>query len=749
MSLGIKSLWRAPSYTTCVQQLSLVSRVLHNPLYLQQEKSRRWLSTPTTNTDRSLVGKVGKNDFAGLRKVEILKSSSQLRRALLRQIIKKRSGSTPKRPELVRRLDKSSSKYGLRRSLRRRWRSAARQHLLDHLKDAEIDLTSDWRSTLDFLWRHTHEFGDILHFRVVIGRGAAAEARSVLSMPDTHLWHIRQRNQSAIRIEEVGPHNKELVLSLSGSERSIRRSLLEIVKAVGKLTAIRLLDPTWKGLLTDIWRGSSTEKSTIRLLADGEAVVDDKTMTVRGDHDTRQAWVSKPPTYTKYWLTRRADDIPVPKVWTKHSFEEYVAALVHGQVPTHLARSLYPDLPDHQEVVVSLLIELFTSEDARPAVSLSALKMALRYIQKKGPGFRPAARELFHQVELLNIPADAETFNIFLVGSSQARDLDAFNSMLRLMVRKGRPPESSAWIAFMEMIQPLKTKRYIARMMIAKGLGQNLSTLNAIGRQMAIVNLEHDFSTEFDAQKYMSEQNKKYGTDWINLITLNKIVDFLGSQGKLDACADLLNLIYTSRIIQPNTDTLNTMLTHGRGLEKQLTTLRWMTTQWPNIIPDSWTYHMLFRTTWTRRLPNMIRVLWRYAALANLTHPKITYTLTRLLRQEHHLSARRAFLKAWEDLIFGRAELAAMRALHGGKLMLTHVVSEYTKHARLMRPSESLAAKLQEAFYMDMKIHGLVKEGAVMSSSLRDSLSVDIPLEPKPSEQPPSSSSMKREGLFV
>ncbi|KAI0012311.1 hypothetical protein F4779DRAFT_626026 [Xylariaceae sp. FL0662B] len=733
MSVSKDALWRAPACTARVKQLSLVPRESRIPFYLQQEKPRRWLSTATTETDPSLMRKGT--------------SPSPFRRALFRRLIKKRSDFPPRRTELVRQLDKYPRKYESFRSLRKHRRSTATQHLYEQVQEAELDQTSDWRWTLEFLWRHTSKFGKILHFQAVIGKGAAAEAREILSMPDTHLWHIRQRNQSAIRIEDVGSQDGELVLSLSGSEDAVRKSFLEIVRAVGKLTAIRVLDPAWKGLLSEIWKGPRAKRPRVRLLGDRDAVVDDRVMTVRSESVSGRTWLSEPPKYRDYCLTQRADDIPVPKEWTKLSFERYVAALTCGQVPTHLAQSLYPDLPSHQEVVVSLLIDLFTSEDTRHAVSLPALGMALKYIQARGAGFRPAARELLHQVDQLNITIDAKTFNVFLVGCSKARDLNGFNSILRMMIRRGQPPESRAWIAFIEMIQDGNIKRYIARKMIAKGLDQNLTTLNAIGRQMAVANLERRLPAQFDIREYMDEQNKKYGARWINTITLNKLVDLLGTHGQLKACVDLLDLVHTSRTACPHTDTLNTILTHWRSLRQQITTVRWMETRWSTVVPDSSTYHLLFRTAWTKRLPNMIRVLWRYAALTNSMHPKMIYTLTGLLRQEENLSARRAFLKAWEDVIFGKAELAQMRALHGNALHITHLISEYTQQARHMRPSASFATKLQEAVDLDMEIHRLAREGAVMSSQVRASLSVDIPLEPEPQE--PLSLSPKEQNLLV
>lgn len=657
------------------------------------------------------------------------KTPSSFIRALRKRVIKMRSGFNPKESALVKQPLRHPNKHESWRSLRQRRRSAARQHLYDSMHEADPKPAHDWRSTFGFMMRHTPNIGEILNFRVIIGKGVATEAREALSEPDTHISQISRKNESTIRIEEVSPENGELILSLSGSEDSVRKSLLDIVGIVGKITAVRISDPTWEALLLDVWIGARAKRPGIRLLGNGEVAVDDKTMTV-------QTPLSNATKYKDYLLTRRADEIIRPSVWTKNSFEKYVAALVHGRVPTHLARSLYPTFPDHQQTVVSLLLDLFTSDLAKSAISASALKMALDFLESRGGGFRQTSRSILNQAELSNMPLDAEIFNIFLVSSSKAGDLDNFNSILRMMVRKGYPPQSRAWVAFIEMVQNPVVKRYIAAKLRRKRLDRNPSILRAIGRHMAVIDLEHRLSPTFDLQGFIDDQNKKYGIGWLDTITLNRILNLLGAHSTLDACNDLVDLAQTNRLAAPSVVTLNTMLTHSKALAPQIAVLQSMSTLCPKLVPDAVTYHLLFRSAWTRRCPNSLRVIWRYAALARQTNSKMRYALTKLLNQEHNLSERRALLKTWEDVIFGQAELAEIRASHSAELKAKHLISKYLEQAKGMKPRVSFATKLEEALSMDRKIHQLKKEGTFMSSSMRESLTVELPLEPKPQSEP-------------
>ncbi|KAI8966570.1 hypothetical protein F5Y11DRAFT_308595 [Daldinia sp. FL1419] len=716
MSLGIKSLWRARGYTTRAGGLSLIPREQSNPLY-QESNLSRWASVVNKDTKTELTS----NDATN----ELLKGKSQsfFTRVIRKRVIKKRSGFQPKVSELVKRPIRYPIKKESRRSLRKHRNSAARQHLYDSAREASSKPLSSWHSTFDFMLRHTIDIREILHFQVIIGKGVAAEARRILSEPDTHISQICRRNESLVRIEETNPDNGELILSLSGSEDSIRKSLLDIVGAVGKITAVRISNQTLGSLLLDVWKGATEKRPEIRLLGDGEVAVDDKTLTVH-------ASLSNSAKYKGYRLTKRADQINRPTEWTQDSFEKYVAALVCGQVPTHLARSLYPEFPDHQETVVSLLTELFTSEHTRSGTSLSALKMAINYIESRGSGFRQASRTIFNQAEMVNLSMDAEVFNIFLVSASKAGDLDGFNSILRAMVRKGYPPQGRSWVAFMEMIQSPAIKRYIVARLRTKGLNRNPSTLCAIGKQMAIIDLERHISTEFNVKAFVHEQNKKYGSRWLDTITTNRIIDVLGAHKNLDACNALLDLLYTTGITSPDDITLNTILTHTKNFAQQLAFMKSILERWPKLSLRADTYHILFRAAWERRYPNMLRVIFRYAVLARRTTPKIRYTLTRLLAQEDNLSNRRGFLKAWEDVIFGQTELAEMRAIHADSLRVVHMIRKYVEQAQDKKLKDEFIDKLEEAIEMDMTIHQLLKDGMIQNSSasVRESLSVPLPL---------------------
>jgi hypothetical protein len=247
--------------------------------------------------------------------------------------------------------------------------------------------------------------------------------------------------------------------------------------------------------------------------------------------------------------------------------------------------------------------------------------------------------------------------------------------------------------------------------------------LEELGRQTVMMDLQHNADTDMNIRRLIHAQDRHYGPSWLDTITVNKMIDVFGARGNLEACHELLDLVDRNRRVRLDHYTLNTMMTHTRSIRQKISLLA----RWPGLDADAVTYHMLFATAWQQRLPNMLRVIWRYGVFAGLTSSKMRHTLTKLMRHELLLSKNRAFLKAWEDVILGRSELATARLSHPNSTDAAWLMKKYMEDAGKLRPLVGLAIKLQEAYDMDMRIHKLNKEGA-LSTSMRESLTVNIPL---------------------
>lgn len=619
-----------------------------------------------------------------------------------------------------------SSKRATLRSQRKHVESADRQLLHGLFARVYEKPGNDWRTTLEFMRRHTPRADRMYGIRAVISGDAAVNARRLLLDGfDTGLAQIERRHQSVVRLEEEFPllddddydafggregdydddGNKPLALSISGSEVGVRDTLREIIEASGKITALRVDDDEWREKLREIWKGDD------KVPPEGGR----RTITVHNDSVSRPP----PPRYTGisrqryYKLTKRADEIPPPTEWTKLSFREYISALVHGRVPTILARQFYAGGPSHQEVVVSLLVRAFEGDEARVAASVSALKLALMYIHYRGPVFRPAARAIFTRAEQLGLPVDGETYGLFLASASRAGDINNFNSILRVMVRRRFPVQSHAWHSFLEMLHDPRAKRHTIACMRHARLHNVPPFAVVIGRQLAPLDLgnallqspkpagtkgsaasaaaaaaatdaepnpeEPKPNSDPDMARFIKAQDAAYGWEWLDTTSLNKLLDLLGSHGRREATAELVRLAVGGGRTQPDATTLNTLLTHAAGfIVPQIATLRRFPARGPPA-PDAATYRLLFRTAWRRRLPNALRVIWLYALLQgngngdgdgdgsapylDALHPKIEHDLATLLSDAdpRNRGNQRALLKTFEDVVLGREELAQAR----------------------------------------------------------------------------------------
>lgn len=736
MSLGVNSLWRARHCIRTVRELSLIPgdfRGLPPPggraVFIRYASTNTLEQLGRVRAPTRLPQSHSKPEASSTPEV-INPSRSSHTRSTLRRVIRQRAKLGPNESALVRPAVWYPDKHERKNSLRKHKRSAARQDLAAHARAAGDKPNTDWRAVLDFLSKLTPKFGTIFDFKVVVGRGVASQMRAVLSSSDTSIWQIQQSTHCLIRLDDVDEEDGALHLTLSGSEHSVRRALIELLNSVGQLTAIRAMDDESRQMLLAPEQHEKNGLSRVKLLGKGEAEPDDKSFTLFREATYNQALLIPATKHMHYMLTRRADEITRPSTWTKSSLEHYVASLVHGVLPPHLAGVLYKRGPDHEETVVSLLVDIFHSDHTRPALSTRALALAMSYIQARNFKFRPAARAIFNQAETYNLAMDTTTCNLFLRGSSRTGDLDGFYSVLKLMARKGYYTDGEAWLLLLKMIEQADAKQVVLRRMKKKGLHRMQSTFIKAGRHMAPYELENALPRLEEIDTFIDSQDKIYGPDWLDVVTVNRIVDMLGRHGKQNMCNQLLYIIFESGRVTPDVVTLNTLISHVRDVYGTVAIVGSLQRRWKTIVLVEDTYDMLFRIAWRNRSPNMLRVIWHYACFAQRTSSKMRTRLNALLHKEFDVG-RRALLQEWDTTIFGEGALTVLRESRGRYLESRHIAKWYGTQALAWQPAVHFVDKLAEAYEMDRKIHAQIKDGEPMTEATRASLTVDLQLKPR------------------
>ncbi|KAI1270742.1 hypothetical protein F5Y18DRAFT_20876 [Xylariaceae sp. FL1019] len=718
---------------------------------------RRWLTSTsaTAKPSPSQSPAIDKNDdeyievrsnvvsqpfpaIARLRKSAIplkhqLKPSKQAAKAHLK------SSNTTQRALIKQPVDYTNP-YARKQSYRKHDNSMGNQAWLAAVRQAGTKSTTPmptWQETLDFMRRHTPMYGESLDLKIEVGRDSADHARQTLSQLDTSLGQIQRRHQCRVSIHSGRTADEHLVFSLCGPTVSVRKALLEVVGAVGKVSAIKVYEKDLELSPDDLPKALREGPNPVTIYNDwGEirdpGVSDDQVIKIFNYNRRSTLPVEPIPMQGPYSLTMRADDIPLPTEWSRLEFICYAKKLVYGKVPRHLHPSLYPAGPDHDETVAQLLAKLFDTDDLRPHMTTAALKIALGFLTSQGPRFRPEVRAVWGQAIKLNLQLDGPVFHHFVRAASTAGDLEGFNDVLREIVRSGHYMQPGTWKAFLLMVHDPKAKYQILSKWKSMGVSHVQEGYLEMARQTILLECQALQNSGISAKQFLEKQDRAYGPQWLDTMTANQILYILGSKGNQQGCYQVLNAMAdgSRNGAEPDSHTLSTMLTHQRTILGRIAVVERFST----VTPDEVAYRQLFQAPYHRGLPNMTKVLWRYAVFSGSASPSMIHSLAKVMRNDADggqpegvlRGQSKVILQSFSDTIFGRDELAASRLTpDAGPRWL---MNKYFLDAGSKRPSVPLATKLREAYDMDMKIRALVKEGQEITPEMREDFTIDIPM---------------------
>ncbi|KAK4669172.1 uncharacterized protein QC763_200650 [Podospora pseudopauciseta] len=328
-----------------------------------------------------------------------------------------------------------------------------------------------------------------------------------------------------------------------------------------------------------------------------------------------------------YRLAVRADQIPPlepGEIWTKASFLRYVRRLVGGQLTPGEHRFLYGNEGDeqatHVDVVVRQLQRAFYDEECVDAVSLPALKDALRYLAQSphGSRFTHVPGGLVRRVKSLGLKLDADVFNWVAQFAVKSKHLRAFQRTLSAMVREGHAPNFKTWFLFLRIIKAEDVRRYILRAMNTKGYLTDPECMRRIYAEMAGLDLHRALELKQDFQSFLQSQRDLYGPDWRLTVWIgNILIHKYGASGQLNNLFQVLEAMIAAGE-RPDIITLNTILSHCRDQRKlglAMSTLGFFSKH-SLAQPDEITYRLLFSMAWTSRRLHLTTYIFRHAVLA-------------------------------------------------------------------------------------------------------------------------------------
>lgn len=378
-------------------------------------------------------------------------------------------------------------------------RVAAKRVLTIETKTKFYDLpVPDWNdifALLQSMSPKTSADGTMSAVRVVLPKSYALE------VPSGKVDYVDSSTGLLAKIRLTGDSQNPHAMVLRGRTAVLGNAVDELVSRFGpELKVYQLGDVDVSDYETKrLWPAIESANG-----ADG-AVVDE------GSKDS--IWVHEE--LGPHWIDTLYEDIPVPEVWTRQSFESYIFQLVYGRLDpgSRKLAEAYPRPTDTDGVRIKLISQAFHS-CPKSNISPAALKIAVEFMGIRG-GHRAAATKLLDRAEQWGVPIDTDSLNIMLASYAMNWDFVFFHDILKRMKDRFLRPNAKTWLHFLGLTQKDQQRQQIIHTMYEQGLLNEPATRRGIAKLMASYDAHEAFSkTSMTVDGFWAEQAKRYGEDW-------------------------------------------------------------------------------------------------------------------------------------------------------------------------------------------------------------------------------------------
>lgn len=464
----------------------------------------------------------------------------------------------------------------------------------------------DWRIVLQHLMKSTVPDAT-LHgqIKVIIPRHAIG---SLLSDHKKNLWNIKSRTGCAITLYRPTDEGADLdpYVTLDGQSAAISTAVDDILKVTKGVTVVNLGES----------RESGQDDSQAGQASAGASGDSAFTATKIQPHQMTVSW-------RPYKLYIRVDEIPRPIEWTTEAFQQYVSAVVMGEVNASLARRLYPPGETHKAAAVQKLVEVFNDPTAEEAVSLPALIMALRFLAEGGATHLQAAEELVDRASKLGLRMDTTIYNLLGDTAVYAKNLLAFESTVSQMIVHGHKPNLRTWLLFLRLVEAEDVRRYIIQAMDIKSFLSDPMTVNQVSGIMADHDAYRAVQQGQNLDAFLAGLRDLYGETWeLHQRAACRYLAVFGQYGKFDEAKQLLEYMFKSKLGRPNAVALNTILTHCKSQRKVDLAVAFvhMFDEQRRNAADQLTFKLLYEIARRTQKPQLLGAVWRYAHRLELTN---------------------------------------------------------------------------------------------------------------------------------
>ncbi|KAG8677320.1 hypothetical protein FPOAC2_03444 [Fusarium poae] len=360
------------------------------------------------------------------------------------------------------------------------------------------------------------------------------------------------------------------------------------------------------------------------------------------DH-LNEIWVHKE--YQQHFITVPYEKIPRPAVWTQDNFEQYIAKLCYGKVPSHLAIPFYGErrtngrFIDTDGIRIKLVVDAFQDPTARPFITAPVLKMAISMMAFRG-GHRASASHLVQLGEEWGTPMDTDIYNIMLEGYVHKRDVGFFYGFLRRMQARYHHPNIRTWLLFLQLVKGEDERRQVIVAMYQLGMFNHVATRRGIADVMAPMDAYAALKAGTPLKNFLAEQNERYLKGWLAIDGLSGIItEFLRfhrpEDPRIEDCKTLINMHINSGQ-RLELKTINIFIRHA-ALTRDWDTAFWALSLFKDAgcEPDQETYAGLMSLSIQTRSPHALGTVYFYGVLHRKLKKASRQMLSRILLRIH------------------------------------------------------------------------------------------------------------------
>lgn len=440
---------------------------------------------------------------------------------------------------------------------------------------------------------------------------------------DDNIWDITERTTCGIEIYKGLEEDDRLTLLLSGDDIAVQEAT-GIIKASCEHAWIFRPDP----------------------FNPNAPLVDADVAKKRVTQSTRRTC---PPHLVpgrprpKFW-SRRFEDIPYPKLWSKGSFLNYVRRLCSTKMETHRANELYGSVHAAHQALINLIYAAFLQPVDPKAPSTSALRLALECMEKGGYKDLDFARRLFRQAQALRLQIDTSVFNSMLVGCVRTGDLANFNDILDLMNHHKCAPNYKTWVTFFNMIGDEEAKRQVVLAMDRIGFLQNPQATKDIVQGFVSFDTYRALDSGKDPRDLCHKMELAYGPrTWASRAVLNSMLLVCARFERYNMGFELMEYFERKYSIVPNATNFATLLVEvksTRDFGTALQALRLIESRY-HVDMTAQIYDIIHFLAARHKFNNVLAVVFAYACLARATSYAMRFRVSRnLARPGYAMMAR-------------------------------------------------------------------------------------------------------------